>query len=577
MNSSVTRRAALKAIATAAVGVGAAGVRAARATPAPDRYVVDTSTVDVSSLSGMEVRYDFGERLGFAVVSGPESRLPSGGVYARGMDVEIEVPRQEEAAVDAREVEDPFYRLQWDKREQRVKRVHTLEGERGAGARIGIVDDGVLGANPDRDAAHPDLGNVRSDLSANLTDDGNGPGPLNDDHGTHCAGVAAAGENGTGVVGTAPEAEIVDLRAFSGGATSFADIVAAVVVGAAPEGTRLNLGTPDRPRVFHGAGCDVLNLSVGTPPLVPVPVVDEDGDGDVADELPDLPDPYVPVPARDLALLGAFVSAAGAFAVGVGALPVASAGNSAVDLGAEVDLPRGSAPPVVLPAGAPGYLSVGATGPIGFGWPANGDSDTVAGVEVEAETDYELPPEEVAFYSNYGAGAVDVTAGGGNFDTDTVDDDVEVRPNSFLDLVFNTGIANLDPDRPNDAVLDEYVPGYAFKAGTSFAAPNVSGLAALLYAADPDATPLAVRRRIEATARPLRVGRAGQTTAPGVTPNVADDDRFDGDRPSNPASLDGRTLDPERYRGEGHYDVAAALAGFGGDGDDDADGETGDD
>jgi subtilisin family serine protease len=134
-------------------------------------------------------------------------------------------------------------------------------------------------------------------------------------------------------------------------------------------------------------------------------------------------------------------------------------------------------------------------------------------------------------------------------------------------LVFNTGIANLlptDPDgdgeveNPEDTVLDTYVPGYTFKAGMSFSAPNVAGLAALLFAAGDDPTPTEVRETIEGTARPLPVGRAGETTAPGAEVNVAADGTFDGDKPSNPGSAPG-PFDSDTYRGEGHVDVKAAV------------------
>jgi subtilisin family serine protease/subtilisin-like proprotein convertase family protein len=89
-------------------------------------------------------------------------------------------------------------------------------GTRGAGIRIGIVDDGV---QPD----HPDLA-VDASTGRNWN---NGPpenaGPLvfTDNHGTAVAGIAAAiGNNASGVCGVAPEATPVSERllgnAFSG-------------------------------------------------------------------------------------------------------------------------------------------------------------------------------------------------------------------------------------------------------------------------------------------------------------------------------------------------------------------------
>jgi subtilisin family serine protease len=545
MSRDTTRRDVLRG-AGVVVGAAVVGPRVVEARTAESRFFVDMSTTSMGALSSMEVVYDFREQIGYAVVEGEESAMPDGATYTSDVEIEIETPAEETMGMDAREAAEPFYDLQWDKQEQKIRQVHRTAT--GSGARIGIVDDGVLGANPDRDVVHPDLPNVRPDLSANFTDDGNGPGPLNDDHGTHCAGTAAAVDNGVGVVGMAPDAELVDLRVFSGTGASFADITAAVLVGAAPEGAPVNVGTAENPEVYTGAGCDVLNLSLGTGPLPPTEPVK--------------------------ALQDAQAAAAG-FALDNGCLPIASAGNDGTNLDAS---PEGFDESFVnLPAEAEGYMSIGAAGPIGFGWPAGEDDGTVAGFPVGNTNRVELPTEEPASYTNYGAEAVDVTAGGGNFDTDAV----AGGANAFYDLVFSTGIANLlppDPDgdgvveNPEDVVLDEYVPGYVFKAGTSFSAPNVAGLAALLASVDPSASPGAIREQIETTAKRFPVGRAAETTAPGEDPNEASDGDFDGDKPSSPGSNPGR-ISPELYRGEGHIDTLTAVRTFGAGGGPSGDGE----
>lgn len=79
---------------------------------------------------------------------------------------------------------------------------------RGSGIRIGIVDDGLQTAHPDL-VTNVDVTNDK-DWNGNDLDPNPGSG---DDHGTACAGNAAArGNNGVGVCGTAPEATLVGMR-----------------------------------------------------------------------------------------------------------------------------------------------------------------------------------------------------------------------------------------------------------------------------------------------------------------------------------------------------------------------------
>jgi subtilisin family serine protease len=114
-----------------------------------------------------------------------------------------------------------------------------------------------------------------------------------------------------------------------------------------------------------------------------------------------------------------------------------------------------------------------------------------------------------------------------------------------------------------DERLDTYTPSFGFKAGTSFAAPNVAGFAALLYGLDEDAGPEAVREQIESTAQRLPVGRAGETTAPGASVNESFDGDFDGDQPSSPGSVNIGALQADDYRGEGHINILPAINTFG--------------
>ena len=86
---------------------------------------------------------------------------------------------------------------------------------RGAGIRIGIVDDGIQLKHPDL-AANIDLVNG---YDWNEFDTNPSPSKY-DTHGTACAGLAAArGNNGAGISGAAPEATLVPLRLLGGPVT----------------------------------------------------------------------------------------------------------------------------------------------------------------------------------------------------------------------------------------------------------------------------------------------------------------------------------------------------------------------
>jgi subtilisin family serine protease len=532
MTHEPSRRTFLRGIGILA-GTTALPRRAKAVDHATDRFIVEMSTASVAAMSNMTIVHDLRDELGYIVTEGPEAALPAGANYTHDHIIEITVPQETDGPANAHETEETFYDLEWDKQEQQIQQVHQFAT--GEGARVGIIDGGVL-------ASHPDLaGNVREDLSRNFTDDDFGPGPLANDHGTHVAGTAAAVANGRGVVGHAPDAEIVDLRVFSGPSASFGDILAAVVYSAQ-------------------VGCDAVNLSLGTPLFVPVNDSDavEDPDDPGAPSGPN-DGPIEPIARDELQTLVDSVSDAGRFAVNNGTLPVASAGNDGTNIDAVVE--SLGAAPVTLPAEATGFMSVGATGPIGYGWPLDGQGQDVGGYAVESPINTELPTSEPAYYTNYGSNGVDVTAPGGNVDFDAAGQSV----NYFYDLVLST---TFDPvfedgpdngtqkDKPGEIVNRE--PSYGWKAGTSMAAPQVTGLAALLAAKHPDASPTTIRQHIEDTALPLPIGRGGETTAPGATPNEATDGDFNGDQLSSPGS-NLTSLDSETYRGEGHINTLIAV------------------
>jgi len=113
----------------------------------------------------------------------------------------------------------------------------------GAGIRIGIVDTGI-------DLTHEDLAAHIVESTSCIDTDGNPlkcTGSAQDDfgHGTHVAGIAAAiKDNGVGVAGVAPDAQLVVAKVFKGATADSTDVVAGI-----------------KWVVEHGA--KVVNLSLG--------------------------------------------------------------------------------------------------------------------------------------------------------------------------------------------------------------------------------------------------------------------------------------------------------------------------
>ncbi len=96
-------------------------------------------------------------------------------------------------------------------------------GNKGAGVKVAIIDSGV-------DYTHPDL-DANFDPANRGYDYVNGDNDPMDDHGhgTHVAGTVAAEENGSGVVGVAPAADLYALKVLSAnGVGYYSAIVAAL-------------------------------------------------------------------------------------------------------------------------------------------------------------------------------------------------------------------------------------------------------------------------------------------------------------------------------------------------------------
>ena len=199
----------------------------------------------------------------------------------------------------------------------------------------------------------------------------------------------------------------------------------------------------------------------------------------------------------ETAVLRDAIERASSYANEQGTLLVAAAGNDAVNLDGDGDV-------ISLPNEADNVMSISATGPIGFLWDdekrkkkqekrGHGGWHHDRRHYRRALRHLRKPTTEPAYYTNYGAEAIDISAPGGNFDREAPED-----ANAQYDMVLSTVFEWGDEDDDVDMV-----PAYGWKAGTSMAAPQVTAVAALVKSVNPDATPAEVRAHLEATARDL--------------------------------------------------------------------------
>ncbi|MGG7574650.1 S8 family serine peptidase [Streptomyces sirii] len=308
--------------------------------------------------------------------------------------------------------QEPLEPLQWD--------LPAIKADKAAQVNPGSRDVTVAVIDTGVDDTHPDLkANFSAKQSANcvggVADTSKGswrPWDADSDyHGTHVAGTIAAARNGVGVAGVAPGVKVSAIKVSEPETSLFyAESVVCAFVFAADHGV------------------EVTNNSYYV-------------------------DPWM-FNCKDDADQAAIVDAVGraaSYAQRKGAINIAAAGNSNLDLGA-AKLPDASSPndstPVErtinpktcwdVPTQLPGTVTVAATG----------------------------VQKLKSGYSNYGLGQIDVAAPGG--------DSKQV------------------PELPakNGNILSTMPGGdWAYLAGTSMASPHVSGVAALLKSAHPKSSP----------------------------------------------------------------------------------------
>jgi len=252
----------------------------------------------------------------------------SGAVAGGALDrvVEWTEPMPREVLPDAINPSDDHYfnTVQWAPQSVEAPAAWAM-GYTGKGVRVAVIDGGIFNA-------HPDLGaNVDASASRSFVEQDPAASAavnacrtaFNCDigtlwHGTHVAGIIAAIDNSIGVVGIAPEATIVGVKALHGGSGSFAAVIQAILY-AATEGR-----------------ADVINMSLGA---------------------------VFPRNEEGAAELVSGLNRAVNFATRNGALVVVSAGNDALDMDRTGNL-------IVTPAESGNAIAISATGPMAFAYGA---------------------------------------------------------------------------------------------------------------------------------------------------------------------------------------------------------------
>jgi thermitase len=495
-----------------------------------------------------------------------------------------------------------------------VNALSAWDTTRGAGTVVAVVDSGVAGDHPD---IHDAIWTNKDEVPDNgVDDDQNG---LVDDvhgydfwdwdntpddfhgHGSHVAGtIAARGNNNTGIVGVAPEATVMPVRVLNDSNRGRTSDIANGIAYAALNGAdviNLSLGTRPEDAPPPEIERDAIDLAAKLDAVVVVAAMNDSQNNDTGHS------PVWPcnLPEANLVCVAAIDSDGGLSSFsnyGAQSVDVGAPGRSIFSLSPDwfrltppgiEDFESGISTRWYGPAGGwAGTTAFAASGSWSLTDSPNGNyaDDGTAwaamtnGVDLTGQRGCRINYEvkgKVLDGDNFVTGMLDHLGGGhvalaesldtnGRFETHSdgiaaLDGDPDVH--AVLELLADSsGTADgvyVDDLRFICRASDYDADSYYFNEGTSMATPHVSGVAALVRSAVPDATAGEVAQAIREGAVSLP-SLAGKTVTGGRAdaPRAIAAARRLADRPpaSPPPSDPGNPGDPGPPAGDGSAPVA---------------------